>query len=268
MSGIVVAALVVGGTLQFAASRKWCFRAGIAVRLIVIAFALGLVAAYTGGALGWHGLLTGVVTFGVQMAAFIGQIAFLFYRDPERTPPADPDALLSPADGEVIYVRRIAPSAAIESTKNGCNLLLTELADTDLARKELWQIGISMQFTDVHVNRSPIAGVVTKLVHTPGKFLSLRLEVAAKENERQTILIAGGLATVAVVQIASRLVRQIVAYVNASESIAKGQRIGIIRFGSQVDVLVPVEDVAEITAREGESIRAGVTIIGRLARGS
>jgi phosphatidylserine decarboxylase len=266
MSNIAVAALGVAMALQVAAARKWCFRARIAARLIAVALALGVVAGYGGGALGWQPWLTGLVAFGVQMAAFIAQIAFLFYRDPERTAPADPDVLLSPADGEVIYIRRLAPGAAIESTKNGCNLLLTELADTDLARRELWQIGISMQFTDVHVNRSPIAGVVTKLVHTPGKFLSLRLQIAARENERQTILISGQPATVAVVQIASRLVRQIVSYVNASDSIARGQRIGIIRFGSQVDVLIPVDNVAEITTEEGDSIYAGLTIIGKLTR--
>jgi phosphatidylserine decarboxylase len=193
-------------------------------------------------------------------------VALLFYRDPERTPPADPDALISPADGEVIYIRRIEPGVVVHSTKNGCNLELRELAGSDLDGKALWQIGISMKFTDVHVNRSPIAGVVKKLAHTPGKFLSLRLDHATKENERQTIVIGNDRTTVGVVQIASRLVRQIAAYVEQAESIALAQRIGIIKFGSQVDVLIPVDDLAEITTKEGESIRAGVTIIGRLAR--
>lgn len=257
--------LAIGIGLQVAASRKWCFQAYKAAWLIAGGTALGAAAAYAANMLGWPGLLTAAAAFGAQMAGFIGLIAFLFYRDPERTPPPDADALICPADGEVIYIRRIAPGAAIESTKNGCNLRLTELAGSEIAGKELWQIGISMQFTDVHVNRSPIAGKVTKLVHTPGKFLSLRLEIATKENERQTILIAGQDATVAVVQIASRLVRQIVAYVKESETIAKGQRIGIIRFGSQVDLLVPVSDMAGIEVTQGQMVTAGVTILGRLA---
>jgi phosphatidylserine decarboxylase len=259
-------ALSLGVFLLIAVSTKWCFRADMAMKLISLATLFGFTTFFAGQAINVNDWLLAFIVFGTQMVAFIGEIAFLFYRDPERTPPGDKDALISPADGEVIYIRKIEPGAAIHSTKHGCNLELNELSGTALDGKALWQIGISMKFTDVHVNRSPISGVVKKLVHTPGKFLSLRLDVATRENERQTILIASDRATVGVVQIASRLVRQIAAYVKEAESLALAQRIGIIKFGSQVDVLVPVDDLREVIVKEGESIRAGLTIIARLAR--
>ena len=121
-------------------------------------------------------------------------------------------------------------------------------------------------FTDVHINRSPLSGKVTLLNHRPGKFLSLSHKDAVNLNERQTIVIENKNITIGLVQIASRLVRRIESYIEESEEISIGQKIGMIKFGSQVDVFLPVNKVPKIPLNEGDYVIAGETIIGIITK--
>ena len=140
----------------------------------------------------------------------MGVISWLFYRDPERVIPKEAGLVLSPADGTVIYVRRLDAGEPLRCDKNGAAMVLDEVKGTGVEQEALWQVGISMVFTDVHVNRAPIAGKVSLVHHRPGKFLSLRLKEALNVNERQTLVITDGELQICLVQIASRLVRRIV----------------------------------------------------------
>ena len=142
----------------------------------------------------------------------------------------------------------------------GKALNLIELARVEIC-DEGYLVGIAMHLLNVHVNRAPIAGRVSSLVHTEGAFLSLRRADASSANERVTTVIENHRERIAVVQIASRLVRRIVSYVAEGEHVAAGERIGMIRFGSQVDVIVPMGEGTTVLVRPGDRVRAGVSIL-------
>ena len=161
----------------------------------------------------------------------------------------------------MIYIRRLPAGEPLRSTKNGALMTLDELKNSRIGNEPLWQIGISMVFTDVHVNRAPIPGTVRLVHHRPGKFLSLRLEEALDVNERQTLVLAGNEFEIALVQIASRLVRQIVSYVKEGEGLEHAQRIGMIRFGSQVDLFLPTAYCKALDVTVGDKLVAGETKI-------
>ncbi|MBN2415897.1 phosphatidylserine decarboxylase [bacterium] len=188
-----------------------------------------------------------------------------FFRDPERRDPDDPDALVSPADGTVIYVKRIEGGAVPVSEKKGRSFPLTELVETELLGKTALLVGIEMSIVNVHVNRAPAAGTVIHLQHIPGAFLSLRHEEAPFRNERCTTVIDTGSCLIGVVQIASRLVRRIVSYVRAGDTVGRGQRIGMIRFGSQVDVVIPDNAGMTVAVKPGDTVTAGETRIAVVA---
>lgn len=189
-------------------------------------------------------------------------IIFSFYRDPERIPPERRNIIVSPADGKIIYVKKIKNGESPFSEKKGRKFKLEELTKTSFFKnEEAYQIGILMSFLDVHVTRAPIAGFIKSLKHIPGKFLSLRKEEAVLVNERVTTLIENRELGVAVVQIASRLVRRIVPYVKLAQDVKLGERVGIIKFGSQVDILIPKVTPLKIYAKPGDKVLAGVSII-------
>lgn len=259
--GLLWAGWLGGVALLAALSWKWCLPVRAVGPIIALAAAAGaLVGAGVRGA-NWTLIPTLAVVAGAELAVYLGAILYRFYRDPERTPPADPQAVVSPADGTVIYVRRLPPGSLLRSEKRGAQLVLEELNGSSLATQELWQIGISMVFTDVHVNRAPMAGAVTLARHQPGKFFSLRIPEAVNVNERQTLVLDNGRFAIALVQIASRLVRRIVPYVREGQNVERGQRIGMIKFGSQVDVFLPVADVPELRVREGDVLVAGESVL-------
>lgn len=262
---IVVIAVVLGSLLLALASWKWALpgaRSGLIIALAaVVALASGLALMRAG--LAWP--LTFILTGIIQGVVYCGAILWLFYRDPERAVPEAPGLVLSPADGTVIYVRQLEAGEPLRSEKNGAMILLDEVRDTAFAREALWQVGISMVFTDIHVNRAPIKGTLTLARHKPGKFLSLRRQEALNLNERQTLVIEDHDQDIQVmiVQIASRLVRQIVAYVKEGELLERGQRVGMIRFGSQVDLFLPVRSVSQPEVEVGQYLTAGVTVVAR-----
>lgn len=195
-----------------------------------------------------------------------GYLAYRFFRDPERDVPQDADVVLSPADGEVVYVRTSTAGRLPVSEKHGRSYLLSELTKTDVQVEDAVVVGIAMSFLDVHVNRAPVAGRVVTTRHFSGGFASLRLTRAAFDNERATTVIDTGVFQVAVVQIASRLVRQIVTFVREGQLLSAGQRFGAIRLGSQVDLVLPVRDDLQVRVRVGDRMTAGETVIATLQR--
>ena len=194
-----------------------------------------------------------------------GVVAHRFYRDPERTPPADDGGVVvSPADGTVIYVRRSTGGRVPSSTKLGRDYSLDELTRTPLHRGDAVVIGISLSFLDVHVNRAPVSGRIVAQRHHPGRFASLRRPEALLENERATIVLESASRQVAVVLIAARLVRRIVTFLEEGAHVGLGQRIGVIRFGSQVDLVLPDDGELAIGVAAGDRVVAGQTIVARV----
>lgn len=198
---------------------------------------------------------------------FVGAsgILFLFYRDPERIPPDEDGIIVSPADGFVRYIRRFERGTIPEAIKSKSNIPIKEIAKTDFTDNDGCIIGITMRIIDVHVNRAPISGKVVFQNYTNGKFLSLKSSESDISNERNTIIIDTGHFKIGIVQIASRAVRKIVSYIDAGEDIEMGQRIGMIKYGSQADLILPDIKGLKITVKEGEQVRGGTTIIAEYA---
>jgi phosphatidylserine decarboxylase len=193
-------------------------------------------------------------------------VLWRFYRDPERAPPEGEAAVVSPADGLVIYVHESQRGQLPVSTKHGRSFRLDELVRTPLRSDDSIVVGIALNFLDVHVNRAPIAGAVTAQQRHPGRFASLKQPIAVFTNERATTVLERSGLQVAVVLIASRLVRRIVTFVNVGEEVELGQRIGVIRFGSQVDLVLPKRDGVHILVRPGDRVRAGETLIAEVSQ--
>jgi phosphatidylserine decarboxylase len=262
----VVSELLVGTLLALAISlalaRKWelgARRVGVAIA------AIGLAVAVAGELAGLEGAVGTVAIAIVTIAIGCTILAWRFYRDPERQPPEDDDVVVSPADGEVIYVREAVGGVLPVASKHGRDYSLVELTRTPLNTDEAVVVGIAMNFLDVHVNRSPIAGRVKLRRHFPGRFGSLGQSGMVFENERATTVIEQRGFEVAVVQIASRLVRQIAGFVRADDRVELGQRIGVIRLGSQVDLVLPKANLAEVQVAVGERIRAGETVVATIS---
>src|SRR3990170_4687056 len=173
-----------------------------------------------------------------------------FFRDPIRTTPQDPRLIVSPADGLVTMVVKVPPPA--------------ELAGADgLTDAEMTRISIFMSVFDVHINRSPIAGRVRKIAYVPGKFLNADLDKASEDNERQHFLIERDDGVkIGFTQIAGLLARRILAFVKEGDVVASGERVGLIRFCSRVDVYFPAGTGTRILI--GQRAIAGETILGEL----
>jgi phosphatidylserine decarboxylase len=254
-AGIGVAAVVI---VPIALKWQLPLRGVVAWTVVVGAVAGGLWNAVLGeGSLSWQWVLLQVATVAVLSIAVL---AFAFYRDPERIGPSDPGLVVSPADGTVLYVRQFSGGEVPPIVKHGVALDLGELARIDVGDTG-HVVGIGMHLANVHVNRAPVAGRVSSLGHVPGQFVSLRREGATTLNERFTTVIDGDRVRVVVVQIASRLVRRIESYLKVGEMVARSQRIGIIKFGSQVDVILPESADLELVVRPGDIVRAGVSTL-------
>lgn len=242
----------------------WKWELGVG-RVAVATVALAAVSTAAVAAPNLSDLVRAAAVCALTLAAAFAILAYRFYRDPERSLPEMPgDVVISPADGEVVYVRRSEGGRLPSSTKKGRDYDLIELTKTPLRADDAYVIGIAMSFLDVHVNRAPIAGKVRLRKHFPGRFGSLGRPEMIYENERATTIIERGDLEIAVVQIASRLVRQIAAYVKVGEDVALGQRIGVIRLGSQVDVVLPVRPGVEVNVRKGDRVWAGRSVLAQL----
>jgi phosphatidylserine decarboxylase len=173
----------------------------------------------------------------------------LFFRDPVRVTPQGEGLIVAPADGLITLIERV-PVPRELAGENG-------LGDAPLVR-----VSIFMSVFDVHINRTPIAGTIRQVVYISGKFLSADLDKASEENERQHIVVEGREGRrVGFTQIAGLVARRIVPFVKPGDMVAVGQRIGLIRFGSRVDVYLP-DDFAPQVALGQRSV-AGETVLGR-----
>jgi phosphatidylserine decarboxylase len=165
-----------------------------------------------------------------------------FFRDPEREPPADPRALVSPADGKVIDVSPVQESLFLHAPAT--------------------KISIFMSPLDVHVNRSPLDGTIVSLQHTPGKFHAAWEDKASLDNERNAMVLEGGGRRFLVVQIAGALARRIVCRRRVGDVLGRGERYGVIMFGSRVDVFLPEGVVPRVA--KGDRVQAGASVIAEL----
>ena len=205
-----------------------------------------------------------VAILGQMVMAFALALALImvcFWRDPDRVSPEGDGVVLSAADGEVIYVRTVDEGSAPLVTKGRRGYLLSELTGTSFLSSAVYVIGVEMNFLNVHVNRCPISGEVTLLKHIGGKFLSLRKEGAAFINERFTTIIESPAVAVVVVQIASRLVRRVESYLTMNENVSMGQRLGVIKLGSLVSVVLPRREDVVIKVKAGDRVTAGVSVL-------
>jgi phosphatidylserine decarboxylase len=169
-----------------------------------------------------------------------------FFRDPPRVTPLRDGIVVAPADGRVSQIVNAVPPKELE------------LGDRPLPR-----ISIFMSVFDCHVNRSPVTGRIERIIYHPGKFLSADLDKASEDNERNAFVIAmGNGQRIAAIQIAGLVARRIVPFVRQGEAVAAGQRIGMIRFGSRVDVYLP--EGTRALAAEGQTAIAGETVIADL----
>jgi phosphatidylserine decarboxylase len=165
-----------------------------------------------------------------------------FFRDPPREIPADANAVLSPADGRIVSVGK---------------------ARDPYTDRDSMKISVFMNVFNVHSNRSPVDGQIERVRYFPGKFVNADLDKASEHNERNALVIrtASG-AVVSCVQVAGLVARRVLCYVHAGEMLARGQRFGFIRFGSRVDVYLPLE--AEPLVAIGQKVSATTTILARL----
>jgi len=186
-----------------------------------------------------------------------------FFRDPERTVPEEEGIVVSPADGKVVYVKSIEDGEFPFPVKKGRVINLDEFIIENSFMKRGVLIGIAMNFLNVHVNRSPLSGTIRTIHRIPGEFRSLKHLSSLLENERVCTLIEGKDISICVVQIASRLVRRITSYFGKNDICCLGDRIGMIRFGSQVDVLIPEVEGLQILVAKGESLKAGESVVAR-----
>ena len=256
--------LFLGAAAAIVASAVLAWKWVLGVRRVALAAALIAGVSLTLlAAAGVRGFLAGLAVGSATVAVEAAILTYRFYRDPERTAPQG-DLVLSPADGSVVYVRRVEAGDTPVATKHGRSQWLSELTGGALDDGPVMVIGIAMSFLDVHVNRSPVAGTVLETTHLPGDFLSLRHESAEYTNERATTIIDTGSCKIAVVQIASRLVRQIVVFLGPGQRVLAGERLGVIRLGSQVDLVLPDGPGLRVLVAKGDRVTAGETILAAL----
>ena len=183
-------------------------------------------------AIGLRWMIVGAIF--LALAAFV----FCFFRDPNRLIPADPGAIVSPADGRVVVVQDEAHEGRPGK-----------------------RMSIFLAIWNVHVNRSPAAGKITDVHYKPGEFLAAMRERASFENEQNVITLSTEAGEIVFKQIAGWIARRVVCWKTPGANVARGERIGLIRFGSRVDVWLPRD--AEILVAVGDTVRGGSSVLAR-----
>lgn len=177
---------------------------------------------------------------GVPLLGVAGFLAY-FFRDPERYPPQHPDIVLSPADGRVMVAGPGEPGVAPPG---------------------VWQqVSIFLSPMDVHINRTPYGGEITRIAYTPGKFLAAYDDRAAAENERNELWIRSGDRVVVFRQVVGLLARRVVCRVQVGDQLEAGERFGLMKFGSRMDIFVPPE--CRLQVQQGDVVRGGESVIAR-----
>lgn len=202
-----------------------------------------------------------VIAGGITLLAFILSLEILgwllvgltiwvaaFFRDPVRTTPTDPRLIVSPADGLVTMITRVPAPPELRA---------------ELGEGEFTRVSIFMSVFDVHINRTPIAGVVRRIAYVPGKFINADLDKASEDNERQHFVVEGDNGVkIGFTQIAGLVARRILSFVKEGDRVGTGARVGLIRFGSRVDVFLPAGTGSRLLL--GQRAIAGETIVAEL----
>jgi len=204
---------------------------------------IGIAALLTAGA---FGLAVTRRSWGLWLAAFVLLLLALwvayFFRDPERTGERGSSLVVSPADGKLI--------------------MITEVDEPNFVKGRAIRLSIFMNVFNVHVNRYPVDGVVSYVHYNKGKFLNAAAEKSSLENEQSSVGIESGRRRILVRQIAGLIARRIVTYSKIGDSAKQGERMGIIRFGSRVDVFIPT--TSNVRAKLGDLTTAGVTVLAEM----
>ena len=210
-------------------------------KFVVIAVAIMLVFWFV---LGWEWLAWIMAGISLWVAAF--------FRDPIRTTPRSESAIVAPADGLVTMIADVPPPPEMAGEEG-------------LGFEPVTRVSIFMSVFDVHINRAPIAGTITRVAYIAGKFLNADLDKASEDNERQHILVerADGV-RVGFTQIAGLVARRIVPWVKPGDHVMAGQRVGLIRFGSRVDVYLPAGTSSKVLL--GQRTVAGETIVAEIGK--
>ena len=204
-----------------------------------------------------------VISGGITLLAFLlhwSAVAWLlvgltvwvatFFRDPVRTTPRGDKLVVAPADGLITMISRVPPPPELRGPEG--------LADGDYTR-----VSIFMSVFDVHINRAPISGRVKRVAYVPGKFVNADLDKASEDNERQYMLIEGSDGVrIGFTQIAGLVARRILAFVREGDMVDVGQRVGLIRFGSRVDVYLPFGTSPKVLL--GQRTIAGETVLAEI----
>jgi phosphatidylserine decarboxylase len=189
-------------------------------------------------------LLLGIVALLMHWTWLGGVLIFLtvfvlfFFRDPERTPPADPNAIVSPGDGRIMEV--------VEESRDG---------------KPGLRISVFLSIFDVHVNRSPVAGQITAIKYQTGKFYAAMRGRASAENEQNAFYVQSERGEIVFKQIAGWVARRIVCWKAVGDSVIRGERVGMIRFGSRMDIWLP--QGVEIVVRPGQHVAGGSSVLAK-----
>lgn len=185
--------------------------------------------------------------------AFLSLCILAFFRDPERVVPRGEDLILSPADGTVTQIVTVDPPLELQDQDGG------------MGSGPVTRVSIYLSLFDVHINRSPCAGTIGRMSYIPGAFVNASLDKSSEENERQHLLVVrGDGVVVGFTQIAGIIARRIVPFVKPGDIVAAGQRVGLIRFGSRVDIYLPSGTSPQVLM--GQRVIAGETVIGRLGQ--
>jgi phosphatidylserine decarboxylase len=187
--------------------------------------------------LGVAAFLTHWVVVGIILVA-LALFVFYFFRDPERVIPSEPGALVSPADGRIVVITD-EPNKGIPGKR----------------------VSIFLAIWNVHVNRSPEAGTITGMEYRPGKFLAAMVARASAENEQNVISLSTATGEMMFKQIAGLIARRVVCWKKSGDVVVRGERIGLVRFGSRVDLWVPRD--AEILVKLGDNVKGGSSVLAR-----
>lgn len=189
--------------------------------------------------LGW--VIAPAFFWGAGILFFLAAFVAFFFRDPEREVSTDEKTIVSPADGLVVVVKPVDPQNAQAGTL----------------------VSIFLSIFDVHVNRSPMAGKITGYEYKPGKFLVATKERASIENEQTIVTVENPYAKIVFKQIAGLIARRIVFWKKSGDRIKRGERIGYIKFGSRMDVILPPQ--VAVLVKKGQRAKGGVTILGKVS---
>ena len=211
------------------------------------------------------GAIAGAVALGVWVLlgpwfgwplAVLTVCVLAFFRDPVRITPQDERCIIAPADGLVTLIEKVPPPRELTIDDGS--------GRPPMSNEPVSRISIFMSVFDVHINRAPIGGSVRRVIYIPGRFVNADLDKASEENERQHILIERGDGSrICFTQIAGLVARRIVPFVKPGDILAAGQRVGLIRFGSRVDVYLPAGTEPRVLL--GQKIVAGETVLAEVA---